>query len=92
MAICGILLVFAFIKWREKNIRAFDKEKLKVEKLSAAQYKSKLELEQIVNYFSSSLVDKHTVDDVLWDVVKNLISRLGFVDCMMYLWNDDKQK
>ena len=92
MAICGILLVFAFIKWREKNIRAFDKEKLKVEKLSAAQYKSKLELEQIVNYFSSSLVDKHTVDDVLWDVVKNLISRLGFVDCMMYLWNDDKTK
>ena len=92
MAICGILLVFAFIKWREKNIRAFDKEKLKVEQLSAAQYKNKLELEQIINYFSSSMVDKHTVDDVLWDVVKNLISRLGFVDCMMYLWNDDKTK
>ena len=92
MAICGILLVFAFIKWRERNIRAFDKEKLKVEQLSAAQYKSKLELEQIVNYFSSSLIDKHTDDDVLWDVAKNLISRLGFVDCMMYLWNDDKTK
>ena len=29
---------------------------------------------------------------MLWDVVKNLISRLGFVDCMMYLWNDDKTK
>ena len=92
MAICGVLLAFAFIKWRERNIRAFDKEKLKVEQLSAAQYKSKLELEQIVNYFSSSLVDKHNDDDVLWDVAKNLISRLGFVDCMMYLWNDDKTK
>ena len=92
MIICGILLVITFIKWREKNIRAFDKEKLKVEQLSAAQYKSELELEQIVNYFSSSLVDKHTDDDVLWDVAKNLISRLGFVDCMMYLWNDDKTK
>ncbi|MEO5945265.1 MAG: histidine kinase [Chitinophagaceae bacterium] len=92
MGICGVLFVFAFIKWREKNIRAFDKEKLKVEQLSAAQYKSKLEMEQIVNYFSSSLVDKHSVDDVLWDVAENLISRLGFVDCMMYLWNTDKTK
>ena len=92
MTILGILLVFTFIKWREHNVRAFDREKLKVEQLSAAQYKSKLEMEQIINYFSSSLVDKHSVDDVLWDVAKNLISRLGFVDCMMYLWNADKTK
>ena len=35
-------------------------------------------LEQIVNYFSSSLIDKNTVEDVLWDVAKNLIGRLGF--------------
>ncbi|WP_462219028.1 histidine kinase, partial [Ferruginibacter sp.] len=26
------------------------------------------------------------------DVAKNLIGRLGFVDCMIYLWNDDKTK
>lgn len=92
LSIFGLLLVFAFIKWRERNIRAIGKEKLKVEQLSSAQYKSKLEMEQIINYFSSSLVGKHTVDDVLSDVANNLISRLGFVDCMMYLWNDDKTK
>ncbi|MEO7488547.1 MAG: histidine kinase, partial [Ferruginibacter sp.] len=33
-----------------------------------------------------------TVDDVLWDVAKNLIGRLGFEDCMIYLWNEDKTK
>jgi ligand-binding sensor domain-containing protein/putative methionine-R-sulfoxide reductase with GAF domain len=89
---CFILLIYLFIKWRVKNIRTIEAEKLKVQQLNAEQYKSKLELEQIINYFSSSLIDKHTVDDVLWDVAKNLIGRLGFVDCMIYLWNDDKTK
>ena len=93
LAVTGIIfIIFIFIKWRVKNIKAIEAEKLKVQQLNADQYKSKLELEQIINYFSSSLIDKHTVDDVLWDVAKNLIGRLGFVDCMIYLWNEDKTK
>lgn len=88
----GLLIIYLFVKWRLKNIRAIAAEKLKVQHLNAEQYKSKLELEQIINYFSFSLIDKNTVEDVLWDVAKNLIGRLGFVDCMMYLWNDDKTK
>lgn len=87
-----LLLIFLLVKWRERNIKAIETEKLKVQQLSAAQYKSKLELEQIINYFSSSLIDKNKVEDVLWDVAKNLIGRLGFVDCMIYLWNGDKTK
>jgi len=89
---CILLFIFLFVKWREKNIKAIEAEKLKVQQLNAAQYKSKLELEQIINYFSSSLIDKNTVEDVLWDVAKNLIGRIGFVDCMMYLWNEDKTR
>lgn len=92
LAIGAALLIYLFIKWRENNIKAIDAEKLKVQKLNAEQYKSKLEMEQIINYFSSSLLHKHTVDDVLWDVAKNLIGRLGFVDCMIYIWNEDKTK
>jgi ligand-binding sensor domain-containing protein/putative methionine-R-sulfoxide reductase with GAF domain len=83
---------FSIVRWREKNIKSIEAEKLKVQELNAAQYKSKLELEQIINYFSSSLIDKNTVDAVLWDVAKNLIGQLGFVDCMIYLWNEDKTK
>ena len=90
MAISVALLIYLFIKGREKHIEAIASEKLKVQQLNADQYKSKLELEQIINYFSSSLIDKNTVNDVLWDLAKNLIGRLGFVDCMIYLWNDDK--
>ena len=32
------------------------------------------------------------MNEVLWDVAKNLIRKLGFVDCMIYLWNDDHTK
>ncbi|MHA4812513.1 sensor histidine kinase [Flavitalea flava] len=87
-----LLLLYGFIKWRIKSIKAVAAEKLKVQQMNAEQYKNKLELEQIINYFSSSLIDKSTVDAVLWDVAKNLIGRLGFEDCMIYLWNSDKTK
>lgn len=89
---CGLLLFYLFIKWRIKNIKIIAKEKLKVQQLHTAQYKSQLEMEQIVNYFSSSLINKNTVEAVLWDVAKNLIGQLGFVDCIIYLWNADKTK
>jgi ligand-binding sensor domain-containing protein/putative methionine-R-sulfoxide reductase with GAF domain/anti-sigma regulatory factor (Ser/Thr protein kinase) len=87
-----LLLSFLFIRGREKSFKAVAAAKLKVQQLNAEKYKNKLELEQIINYFSSSLIDKNKVDDVLWDVAKNLIGRLGFADCMIYLWNDDKTK
>ena len=92
LVICTILMLYQFIKWRVRSVKAVEAEKLKVQQLNAEQYKNKLELEQIINYFSSSLIDKNRVDDVLWDVAKNLIGRLGFADCILYLWNDDKSK
>jgi ligand-binding sensor domain-containing protein/putative methionine-R-sulfoxide reductase with GAF domain/anti-sigma regulatory factor (Ser/Thr protein kinase) len=92
ISFCILLLSFLFIRGREKSFKTIAAEKLKVQQLNAEQYKNKLELEQIINYFTTSLIDKKTVDTVLWDVAKNLIGRLGFVDCMMYLWNDEKTK
>ncbi len=89
---CILWLVYFFVKWREKNAAILAEEKLKVTQLNAEHYKNKLELEQIINYFSSSLLNKKTVDEVLWDVAKNLIGRLGFEDCILYLWNADKTK
>ncbi len=92
LTLCILSLGFLFVKGREKSFKTIAREKLKVQQLNAEKYKNKLELEQIINYFSTSIVDKKTVDDVLWDVAKNLIAKLGFVDCMIYLWNDDKTK
>jgi LytS/YehU family sensor histidine kinase len=67
-------------------------EKTRVQKLIAEDYKNQFELEQISNYFSSSLADKKTQDEVLWDVAGNLIGKMNYVDCMIYLWNEDKTK
>ncbi len=88
---CAVL-AFTIIRWRIKNIQNVSAEKLKVQQLNAEQYKNQLELEQIINYFTTSLIDKNTVDEVLWDVAKNLIARLGFKECVLYLWNDTKTK
>ncbi|MDQ6761429.1 MAG: histidine kinase [Bacteroidota bacterium] len=92
ISLCTLLLLYIFIRWRIKTIRMIEAEKLKVQQLESDHYKSELEMEQVINYFSSSLIDKNTVNDVLWDVAKNLIGKLGFEDCMIYLWNDDKTK
>lgn len=49
-----------------------------------------LEVEQAVNQFSQSLLEQNTVEEVLWDLAKNCISRLRFEDCVIYLVNDDR--
>lgn len=82
--------IFYFIKRREKRIKKKEAEKTEIEKLRAVNYQYQLETEQVVNYFANSISAQNTVDDLLWDVSKNLIGKLGFEDCMIYLWNEDK--
>jgi putative methionine-R-sulfoxide reductase with GAF domain/ligand-binding sensor domain-containing protein len=84
-AAAGFILLYSFLRWRNKQ--ALNIAQLKTEKVQ-----NELELEQIANYFAKSLADKKTVDETLWDISKNLIGKLGFTDCMMYLWNADKTK
>jgi serine phosphatase RsbU (regulator of sigma subunit) len=49
-------------------------------------------VEQAVNQFSQSLFLQKTVDDVLWDLAKSCIARLGFVDAVIYLLDVDGKK
>lgn len=83
---------YMVLQWRTNVARKKEMEKTQIEKLKADDYKNLYELEHITNYFSSSLADKKKEEDVLWDVTNNLISRMNYVDCMIYLWNDDKTK
>ncbi|WP_338874853.1 histidine kinase [Spirosoma sp. SC4-14] len=46
--------------------------------------KGELEAERIINEFAMSLLEQSTVDEVVWDVAKNCIARLHFVDCVVY--------
>lgn len=85
-------VVIIVIKRREKSILEIQATKIELEKLRAENYKNKLEIEQINNFFSTSLLIKKDIDDVLWDVAKNLIAKLGFEDCLIYMWNKEKTR
>jgi len=88
--VAGIIILI--YKTRVNAVRSKERENAQVQQLIAEEYKNRLELEQIINYFSSSLTDKSTVDEVLWDVMHNLISRLGYADCIIYLWDEGRTK
>ena len=47
--------------------------------------------EDILIYFSRSLLGKENEEDILWDLAKNCISKLGFVDCVIYLLDDTEK-
>jgi putative methionine-R-sulfoxide reductase with GAF domain/ligand-binding sensor domain-containing protein len=49
-----------------------------------------LEAQLVIDYFASQIHSRLKTDDLLWDVAKNLIGKMGFEECMIYLWNDDK--
>ena len=86
----GLVYTIYFI--RVSIIRNTERTKAQVQELKAEEYKERLELEKISNYFSSSLSNKKNVDEVLWDVAGNLGKWMKYVDCMIYIWNEDKSK
>lgn len=87
-----LYIFYRIITFREKKIREADANRIELEKLRSENYRELLEREQINNFFSYSLLLKNDVDDILWDVTKNLIAKLGFEDCLIYMWNEDKTK
>lgn len=91
----GLLLVIAIyliVRWRTRIVQRKEAIKTQIEKLKADDYRAQFELEQISNYFSSSLSGKKTEDEVLWDVAQNLIGRLNYEDCVIYTWNKEKTR
>ncbi len=49
-----------------------------------------LEAEKAITFFATSMITQTTLDEVLWDVVGTCISRLQFVDCVIY-WLDQER-
>ena len=52
--------------------------------------KEELEAEKAITFFATSMITQTTLDEVLWDVVGTCISRLQFVDCVIY-WLDQER-
>ncbi|HEY2349869.1 MAG TPA: two-component regulator propeller domain-containing protein, partial [Puia sp.] len=85
------LIIFIY-RSRIYQIRKKERENSRVQQLIVEEYKNQFELQQISNYFSSCISGINNVDDVLWDVSKNLIGRMHYEDCIIYMWNKDKTK
>jgi ligand-binding sensor domain-containing protein/putative methionine-R-sulfoxide reductase with GAF domain len=49
------------------------------------------ELERTIDYFASSAYEHSSVEDILWDISRNCISRLGFEDCVIYLTDEENK-
>jgi ligand-binding sensor domain-containing protein/signal transduction histidine kinase len=47
-------------------------------------FQQKLKAEKLVSAFATSLYGQNTIEDILWDTAKNCIEKLGFIDCVMY--------
>lgn len=43
---------------------------------------------QVINSFALSLLKQSTLEEVVWDVAKNAVARLGLEDCVIYLLNE----
>ena len=73
--ILGLLLIWYVINYyRKKQI----------------EQREELETEAVVNYFASQINSGRNADEILWDVVRNCISKLNFVDCVIYLVDEKR--
>ncbi len=44
---------------------------------------------EVINQFAITLLDAKSVDDILWTVAKNAIAQLGYLDCVIYLYDEN---
>ncbi|MEO7211024.1 MAG: histidine kinase [Chitinophagaceae bacterium] len=83
--------LFYLLKKRVSNIKKEEARKTELQTIKAKSYQHQLEIEKVTNYFASSISDKNSVDEILWDVAKNCIAKLGFEDCVIYLVSKEKK-
>lgn len=43
------------------------------------------EVQKTIAYFANSSYENSSTDEILWDICRNCISRLGFEDCVIYV-------
>lgn len=46
---------------------------------------------KVINNFALVLIDAKTTNEIVWLVAKNAIAQLGYVDCVIYLYDEDER-
>jgi len=65
-----------------------------VDTIGLSQYQKLAEKEkqlEIINDFIIELTSKISIDEVVWCIAKNVVARLGFIDCVIYLYDAEEQ-
>ncbi len=53
-------------------------------------HESQDHITEILSYFATSLFDKKNEEDVVWDITKNCIAKLGLEDCVIYIFDKNR--
>src|SRR5690348_7585893 len=48
----------------------------------------KLRSQEILTRFATALYGQNTVEEIFWDVARDSVGLLGFIDCVVYLVDD----
>ncbi|WP_298547010.1 helix-turn-helix domain-containing protein [uncultured Aquimarina sp.] len=70
------------IPYLDEVFQEFDKDYI---------HNAPIETISILSYFATSLFEKNNVNDVLWDIVENCISHLHLEDCVIYMFDKERQ-
>ncbi len=77
-------------KTNKHNIKTIlEENKLLKEKYLLLKQKERII--RVINDFAASILQEKTLDDILWAIAKNAIAKLGFVDCVVYIVNEERQ-
>ena len=100
-----LFLILGVLYYRKSKITKVYSKELEVKNRFITEQKEKIETinhelhrqvqlrkesDETINYFASSLFGKNELEEILWDVAKNCVARLGFVDCVVYLLDESE--
>src|SRR5204863_2474487 len=54
--------------------------------------KQKKYIEKTIDYFANSVYGENSVNEICWDIARNCISQLGLEDCVVYLFDEKKNR
>lgn len=90
---CCLLLLVAVVIWSRRKFRILASYQDQITQREGMErlLAEKEAIQKSIIYFANSLFRQNTEADILWDITTNCIENLGFVDCVIYLADEERQ-
>lgn len=66
-------------------------EAKRITEIQSERLKSNEKYLKTINQFATSILKHNTINDIVWEVMHLTIKELGLVDCVIYLFDEDKK-